>query len=296
MEIVQAFAKRLYELDVKTDADQDEINELSHSAIVALHWNDLYISDDRFSYENGRFRRDTIALALCIFSRISRDYKEYDSLKNGWINPHINFSLLMWSLRSIIDCKTDNLFHLFSEDEAKNAMDLLLKLISINKEKGIIGYVSMREVADDHPLKLVWWEIYWRFNSARIPFQFILNYIWGYPMAFSAVALTPNDREMNKAYLKQQIKHKQFPSGWSFSNDLTYVYLFFAAETDGTLSESEIKQIKSKIMEWNSSNKEQQLNADFKNIYETSKMLLIPMLLRSDSHSHLKISGDIYLK
>ena len=56
-------------------------------------------------------------------------------------------------------------------------------------------------------------------------------------------------------------------------NDLTYVYLFFAAETDGTLSESEIKQIKSKIMEWNSSNKEQQLNADFKNIYETSKML-----------------------
>ena len=95
-------------------------------------------------------------------------------------------------------------------------MDLLLKLISINKEKGIIGYVSMREVADDHPLKLVWWEIYWRFNSARIPFQFILNYIWGYPMAFSAVALTPNDREMNKAYLKQQIKHKQFPSGWSF--------------------------------------------------------------------------------
>ena len=50
----------------------------------------------------------------------------------------------MWSLRSIIDCKTDNLFHLFSEDEAKNAMDLLLKLISINKEKGIIGYVSTR--------------------------------------------------------------------------------------------------------------------------------------------------------
>ena len=80
-EIVQVFAKRLYELDIKTDADQDEINELSHSAIVALHWNDLYISDDRFSYENGRFRRDTIALALCLFSRISRDYKEYDSIK-----------------------------------------------------------------------------------------------------------------------------------------------------------------------------------------------------------------------
>jgi hypothetical protein len=52
-EVVQVFAERLYELDIKTDADQDEINELSHSAIIALHWNDLYISDDRFSYKNG---------------------------------------------------------------------------------------------------------------------------------------------------------------------------------------------------------------------------------------------------
>ena len=272
-DIVQVFAKRLYELDIKTDADQDEINELSHSAIVALHWNDLYISDDRFSYENGRFRRDTIALALCLFSRISRDYKEYDSLKNGWIKPHINFSLLMWSLRSIIDCKTDNLFHLFSEDEAKSAMDLFMELLDRNRKKGIIGYVSMQEVEDEHPLKLIWWEIYWRFNSARTPYQFILNYIWGHPMAFGAVALTPNDREMNKAYLKQQIEHKQFPSEWSFSNDLAYVYLFFAAETDGTLAESEIKQIKSKIMEWNSGDDEEQLIADVKKIYDTSKIL-----------------------
>ena len=148
-----------------------------------------------------------------------------------------------------------------------------MELLDRNRKKGIIGYVSMQEVEDEHPLKLIWWEIYWRFNSARTPYQFILNYIWGHPMAFGAVALTPNDREMNKAYLKQQIEHKQFPSEWSFSNDLAYVYLFFAAETDGTLAESEIKQIKSKIMEWNSGDDEEQLIADVKKIYDTSKTL-----------------------
>ena len=31
---------------------------------------------------------------------------------------------------------------------------------------------------------------------------------------------------------------------WSFENDLAYVYLFFATETDGVLDESEIGQIK----------------------------------------------------
>lgn len=272
-DIAQIFANRLYELDIKKDADQDEINELSHLAIVALHWNDLYISDDRFSYDNGRFRRDTIALALCFFSRVSRDYKQYDSLKNSWIDPHINFSLLMWSLRSIIDCKTDNLFHLFSKDEAQRAMDLFMELLDTSKEKGIIGYVSMGDVPDEHPLKAIWWEIYWRFNSARIPYQFILNYIWGHSLVFGTVGLIPHDREMNKAYLKQQVGHKQFPLEWSFSNDLAYVYLFFATETDGTLSKSEIDHIKTKIMEWSSGDDVDKKIANIEKVYDSSKEL-----------------------
>ena len=272
-DMAQVFANRLYELDIKKDADQDEINELSHSAIVALHSNDLLISDDRFSYENGRFRRDTIALALCFFSRVSRDYKEYDSLKNGWIDPHINFSLLMWSLRSIIDCKTDNLFNLFCKEKAQRAMDLFMELLNTNKEKGIIGYLRMGDVPDEHPLKAIWWEIYWRFNSARIPYQFILNYIWGHSLVFGTVALTPRDREMNKAYLKQQVEHKQFPPDWSFSNDLAYVYLFFGSETDGTLAESENDQIRTKLKEWNSGDDEDELIANVEKIYNSSKAL-----------------------
>ena len=106
--ICRIFAERIYKLDIDNNASQDEINELCHFTIVALHWNDILMQDERFSYDNGRFRRDTIALAVCLFTRISRNYSEYDTLKNGWIKPHINFSLLMWTLRSIIDCNADN--------------------------------------------------------------------------------------------------------------------------------------------------------------------------------------------
>ena len=270
-DITRIFAERIYKLDIDKNASQDEVNELCHFAIVALHWNDLYLSDDRFSYDNGRFRRDTVALAMCLFTRISRDYKQYDSLKNGWIKPHINFSLLLWTLRSIIDCNTDNIFHLFDKNTAQEAMDLFLDLIAESTEKGIIGFVSMRDVPNGHPLSSIWWEIYWRFNSSRIPYQFVLNYIWGYPVVFGAVALRPHDREMNKSYLKQQVEHKQFPPDWSFRNDLAYVYLFFATETDGTLADSEIGQIKIKIGEWISGDDEDETKAKTEQAYDSAK-------------------------
>ena len=71
-DITRVFAERIYKLDIDQNADQDEINELCHFTIVALHWNDILMQDERFSYDNGRFRRDTIALAVCLFTRISK--------------------------------------------------------------------------------------------------------------------------------------------------------------------------------------------------------------------------------
>ena len=269
--ICRIFAERIYKLDIDNNASQDEINELCHFTIVALHWNDILMQDERFSYDNGRFRRDTIALAVCLFTRISRNYSEYDTLKNGWIKPHINFSLLMWTLRSIIDCNADNIFHLFDKNTAQEAMDLFLDLIAESTEKGIIGYVSMRDVPDGHSLRAIWWEIYWRFNSSRIPYQFVLNYIWGHPLVFGAVALGPHDREMNKSYLKRQVEHKQFPPDWSFHNDLAFIYIFFATETDGTLAESEIGQIKVKLAEWISGDNEDEKRTELDQAFDSSK-------------------------
>ena len=266
-DITRVFAERIYKLDIDQNADQDEINKLCHFAIVALHWNDLLMDDDRFSYDNGRFRRDTVALSICFFTRISRDYKQYDSLKKGWILPHTNFSVLMWSMTSIIECNTDNLFHLFDKQTIQEAKDLFHQL------SGLQGNVDMRKVPDDHPLLEIWWEIRKRFTSSRIPYQFILNYIWSGPALPGGMGLLPRDREMNKSYLKQQVEHKQFPPAWSFSNDLAYVYLFFGTETDGTLSDTEINLIKIKIAEWISVDGEDKRRAKVEQVYDSSKSL-----------------------
>ena len=251
-DITCVFVKQIYKLDIDNNARQDEINQLCHYAIVALHWNDLMIDDERFAHDNGRFRRDTIALAACLFTRLSRDYEHYHFVKGMFIMPHTKGSLLLWTLRSIIDCNQDNLFNMFKPDFAKEALDEYLDQT--------MKYGWLKEFAsvdDDHPLVAVWFEVYRRFNSGRIPYQFVLNYIWNSSGIPGGLGLLSEDREMNKAYLKEQLEHKQFPSDWSFHCDLAFVYLFFASETDQDLSEKEIIHIKHKICEWLSGDDEE---------------------------------------
>jgi len=248
-DITCVFVKQIYKLDIDKNASQDEVNELCHFAIVALHWNDLLINDERFANDNGRFRRDTVALAACLFTRLSRDYEHYHFVKDMFIMPHTRGSLLMWTLRSIIDCNHDNLFNMFKPDFAKEALDEYMDQA--------MNYGYLKELPDDHPIVDVWFEVYRRFSSGRIPYQFVLNYIWNGPGIPGGFGLLSEDREMNKAYLKEQLEHKQFPSDWSFHCDLAFVYLFFASETDQDLSEKEIIHIKHKICEWLSGDDEE---------------------------------------
>ena len=86
-------------------------------------------------YENGRFRRDTIALAHAYLAVFHETISEQQNQKS-WINPHkiLHYDV---SLCSIIDCKRQSFSFIF-EDGFQNAMDLLPKLISINKEKGLL--------------------------------------------------------------------------------------------------------------------------------------------------------------
>lgn len=263
--IVRKFCERIYQLDNDVHANKHEINVLSHFTVVALHWCDIQINDWRFSYSNGRFRRDTLALALCIFARVSRDYDKYDYLKTRWIIPHTRFSFLMWSLRSIIDGNEDNIFSIFSVKNAQNAMDTFLKIDADNQKKGQTGYVDIDDLPDSNSLKNIGIELKRLFKNNRIPYQFILNYIWLKPkesyfkkisgstptnISPARVCLLEIDFEHNKEFLISQIKHKEFPAEWSFENDLVFIYSYFAKITDGILSEYEKETIIEKLSEW----------------------------------------------
>ena len=107
--ITQELVNFIYKQDLNL-TDKDLRDKACHYAIVSLHWNDLMMWDDNFSYSNGRFRRDTIALAICLFSRLDNSYNDYFKLLDGWILPHANWSVTLWSLRSISDSNHDNFF------------------------------------------------------------------------------------------------------------------------------------------------------------------------------------------
>ena len=244
-DITRSFLKRIYALDIQEGYSEEvyyEYNQLCHWAIVALHWNDLMLSDKDFSFDNGRFRRDTIALAICLYTRLSSRYKYFNTIKRGGIMPHAFGSILLWTLRSITDCNSDNFFTKFEPDTTKEA----LKDYQILFKK--YGYYHVEEDDyDNKDLEEIFNEIYDRFNSVRMPYQFVLNYIWMGSDLPGGMGLLSEDRDMNKAFLKKMIKHNQFPDDWSIHKDLAYVSIYLAKTTDDDLAKSEENQILSNL-------------------------------------------------
>ena len=99
--ITRTFLNRIYELDLIEQMSNDEIreyNQLCHWSIVALHWNDEV---ENPSFDNGRHRRDTIALAICLYTRMSIKYDDFNKIRETFILPHTYCSLLLWTLISI---------------------------------------------------------------------------------------------------------------------------------------------------------------------------------------------------
>lgn len=263
--IVRAFADRIYQLDVEPNPDKKELSTLCFYTIVALHWCDISVSDKRFSYTNGRFRRDTIALALCFYARIDRSYDYYDHVKLLFIIPHMQFSVLLWSINSIVNLGQDNLFGMFTPEQAQKAQQLFTQMSKENQESGGHGYVDPRKMPDNHPLKALWHEVISLFTNIRIPYQFIKSYIsLKLPKrSFLQVLLLRKennnpgvnvtlldlDMQKNIAFLDKQIQHKQFPADWNLYDDLAYVYIYFAT-SDGNLSKEEKEKIIKLIGEW----------------------------------------------
>ena len=197
-EVVRAFAERLYALDIDPEANQEERNVLAHFAVVALHWCDIYVNDPRHKMDDGRFRRDTLALALCLFARVTPSYRWYEVLKRGWIAPHVNFSYLIWTLQSIVQCNTDNLFHRFAPEEARRAQD---QKSQMNLDSWA-GYIPVEDEPEDSPLHRIWVAVRDGVLGPDGPHQFALNYIWSSASLPGGMGLLSEDREMNKAYLQ----------------------------------------------------------------------------------------------
>jgi hypothetical protein len=263
-DLTRAFAERIYQLDNDKNADQNEINFLCYYAMVALHWCDIFNQNDkRYSHENGRFRRDTLALAICFFARIERSFKYYDFIKETMVLPHMQFSVLMWTINTMINNGQDTLFGIFSAKQAEQANDLFKQL---TRKNGGADPINPNDAPENHPLRSIWWEVYRQFNNVRIPYQFIKSYISQMPPKRSFVqnlfgsksdvkpgmnvSLLDEDRIKNITFLEKQILHKQFPADWIFINDLAFVSIYFATTTDGQLSEVEKNTIYKLVGEW----------------------------------------------
>jgi hypothetical protein len=265
-DIMRVFTKRIYQLDAEKNPNKEELNTLCFHSIVALHWCDIYITDKRFSFTNGRFRRDVLALALCFYARIDRSYEYYDHVKIQFIMPHMQFSVLLWSINSIVNLGQDNLFGMFTQEQAQKAQQLFTEMDKQNQATGGYGYVDPRKMPDNHPLQAIWREVFSLFNNVRIPYQFIRMYIsLELPKRsflqglFSGkgnndpgvnVTLLEEDKQKNIAFLDNQIIHKQFPDDWNLYEDFSFIYIYFSTNTDGNFSKKEKESIESLVAEW----------------------------------------------
>jgi len=235
-DISRIFIKRIYELDLVDEKmskeERDEYNKLAHYCVVMLHWNDIYDPPHVVQKApSGRFRRDTLALALCLFTRISRDYPEYLQLKRGWINPHVFESFLQWSTFQMKVQNIDNMFQFFSDEVVENWTEGKHKTFASFAKEASEGALDARmehwdwynNTEHTNATKIVFTRLYKKVAlSTYVPYNFALNYI-SFNEDFGGMDFDSNDREMNKAFLKKKVEHCTFPWYWDIGCDVGYL-------------------------------------------------------------------------
>ena len=232
-DISRIFIKRIYELDLVDEKmskeEKDEYNKLAHYCVVMLHWNDIYDPPHiKQKAPSGRFRRDTLALALCLFTRISRDYKEYLKLKRGWIYPHVFESFLMWVATQMKFQNVDNMFQFFTDEIVESWTNGKHKTFeSFAKELNTLearfekwDWYDKAENTD--PTKIVFTKLFNIITSTDVPYKFALNYI-SFTEDFGGMDFHSNDRRMNKSFLKKKIDLCTFPKYWDIGCDVAYL-------------------------------------------------------------------------
>ena len=260
-DISRIFVKRIYELDLVDEKmskeEKDEYNKLAHYCVVMLHWNDIYDPPHIVQKApSGRFRRDTLALALCLFTRISRDYPNYLQLKRGWINTHVFESFLQWVTFQMKVQNVDNMFHFFNDEVVNGCTDKKHKTFaSFAKEASESVFDARLEKWDwyrgadnTNATKIVFARLYRKIVlSTYIPYEFALNYI-SFSEDFGGMDFDSNDREMNQAFLKKKIELEKFPNYWDIGCDVVYLMNFLKWE-DGDGDEKEDKAINQAIFQ-----------------------------------------------
>jgi len=109
-DISRVFLNRIYTLDEIDNLFGEELNEyndLCYWSIAALHWND---SLEEYTFDNGRHRRDTILLALCLYVRLDENYKLYEKIKENFVLPHAFGSILLWVFNDMTLVKTQDIY------------------------------------------------------------------------------------------------------------------------------------------------------------------------------------------
>ena len=268
--LTRYFLKKIYELDIvekKSDKQIQLYNQLSHYCVVMLHWNDVYDPPHLISpAPQGRFRRDTIALALCIFTRISRDYKHYTKLKKGWINPHRIGSFLMWTTHNLKVCNTDNIFNFFNAEriqELTNNFFNDFNSFATAAHKGSVKAYQdsdwLNNVKNDDPTFLVFWKLTQKISrNNHIPYKFALNYIY-MNEDMGGVNFLSEDRDKNIAFLQNKIDKESFPDYWDLGCDIVYLmnWLIWADNKEDEREEQKKIEILTEIFYQNNFTKKQ---------------------------------------
>ena len=195
-DITRAFLKRIYVLDNETDLSTEQLkeyNDLCYWSIAALHWND---SLDKFTFDNGRHRRDTITLALCLYARISRDYEIYKNIKEDFIIPHAYGSVLLWVCVEIITGGSDIYFDKFDVEFTKIADDQ--RKVLFNKYG---FYRKEDEDKDWDKIDKIWEEIHTTLDQREDKnlYLFLLTYIK------NEKGLLQEDSDKNKAFFEKML-------------------------------------------------------------------------------------------
>lgn len=266
-DITRIFLDRIYSIDNETYPNEYEVNLLCFYSIVALHWCDIYVTDKRFSFENGRFRRDTIALVLCLSTRVSYTFENYDLMHNGFVMPHMYFSALLWTIRTIIAKKEDVYFDKYTVADAEKALQLFMSIDKKNQQQGSSGFIEMKQVPDGHPLLNIWLDLIKLFINERPPFSFILKYIsndtnhstlgilkglfgGNKSNAGEFVTLIPKDLESNNSFLHKRIESISFEDSWPFMNDLMFTAHHMILLQNKTMPKDALNVILTKSSEW----------------------------------------------